>query len=501
VNPDVNRVLEMRGITKRFPGVLALENVDIDLKRGEILALIGENGAGKSTLMRVLCGIYHPDAGQVLIDGKPVKLGDIHEALEHGVAIIHQELNLAGNLDVASNILLGQEPTGVLATVKRREMRDMAIAAASQVGLQVPMSTVVEMLSTAQQQLVEIARALRMSSHIIILDEPTSSLSDAEARTLFAVMHKLKIQGTSMIYISHRLAEVEEIADRVIVLRDGRRVGELSKGEIERDAMVRLMVGRDISRFFPEKTHAEAIGTAMTVRDLRCKNLAGTFNFTLAKGEVLGLAGLVGAGRTELVRTIFGVDQPVSGCIEIDGKPIRVASPRDAVQLGIMLVPEDRKELGLILEMTINENIPLPKTSLMQKLLVDRKSDANLAAKQAADLAIKAPSLGQEVGNLSGGNQQKVALAKWLALSPKVMILDEPTRGIDVGSKQEIYRIIRQLTDSGVAVLMVSSEMEEIIGLSDRALVMHEGVLSGELSRSELTEENIMRLATGGARD
>jgi ribose transport system ATP-binding protein len=303
-----------------------------------------------------------------------------------------------------------------------------------------------------------------------------------------------------MIYISHRLGEVESIADRVVVLRDGKRVGGLRKGEIERDAMVRLMVGRDVSRFFPESAKHETREPALSVRDLRCPGLRGTFTFEVAKGEVLGLAGLVGAGRTELVRSIFGVDPPTGGSVTIGGRDVTIRSPRDAVREGVMLVPEDRKELGLLLEMTVKENIVLPRTTLAKRTIVDRKGDAEVAEREVAELAIKTPSVDQIVRNLSGGNQQKVALAKWLALSPKVLILDEPTRGIDVGSKHEIYKLMRALAESGVAIIMVSSEMEEIIGLSDRALVMHEGRLQGELAGADLTEETIMKLATGGAR-
>jgi ribose transport system ATP-binding protein len=489
----------MRGIAKRFPGVLALSQVDLDLYPGEVLALIGENGAGKSTLMRILAGIEAPDAGIILIDGQPVRPGNVREALGHGVAVIHQELNLAGNLDIASNIMLGAEPTGLLAVVKREVLRAQARRAADTVGLQIPLSTIVDDLPTAQRQLVEIARALAMSSRILVLDEPTSSLSDKEAQALFAVMRSLKARGTAMIYISHRLGEIMDIADRAVVLRDGKRVGELQREQMDRGAMVRLMVGRDVSRLFPESAGRGRGGLALAVRDLRCPGLPGSFTFAVGKGEVLGLAGLVGAGRTELVRALFGVQPPTAGSMEIDGREVNVKSPRDAARHGVMLVPEDRKELGLLLEMTVKENIVLPRTALAKRLTVDRKGDAELAARQSADLSIKTPSVEQIVRNLSGGNQQKVALAKWLALSPKVLILDEPTRGIDVAAKQEIHKLMRSLADSGVAVIMVSSEMEEVIGLSDRVLVMHEGAIQGELSGEQMTEENIMRLATGGA--
>jgi ribose transport system ATP-binding protein len=493
-----NPLLVMKNITKRFSGVLALDNVDLDLYSGEILGLIGENGAGKSTLMAILGGIHIPDAGQVLIDSCPVRLGSIQDAIANKVSLIHQELNLAGNLDIASNILLGREPTGILSFVKRKSLHDRASKLVKMVGLSVPLSTIVEDLSTAQQQLVEIAKALSQSSRILVLDEPTSSLSSKDAEILFNVMRDLKSQGVSMIYISHRLHEIEEMCDRVIALRDGRRVGELSRNEINRDSMVRLMVGRDVSRFFPENEDRTSSKPVLSVRSIKCASCKGEFTFDAYAGDVLGIAGLVGSGRSELVQCLFGVEPFISGHLMIDGKEIRIKSPIDAIKNGMALVPEDRKHLGLILEMAIKENISLPGLAIACRKTLNPRLELQTADEQSKALSIKTPSLGQSVECLSGGNQQKVALAKWLALSPRVLILDEPTRGIDVGSKSEIYKLIRQLADSGVAIVMVSSEMEEIIGISDRVLVMHEGVLNGELDRSELSEEKIMHLATGG---
>lgn len=491
-------LLSMNQITKRFPGVLALSDVGLTLHQGEILGLIGENGAGKSTLMNILGGIYTPDSGEILIDGQSVKLGSVQDALSQGVAIIHQELNLAGNLDVASNILLGREPVGALSAVRRSALYRDAAQVASRVGLTAPLTAIVEDLPTAQQQMVEIAKALSKSARILVLDEPTSSLSDKETQLLFSVMRTLKEKGVSMIYISHRMHEIEEMCDRAVVLRDGRRVGELVGSEITLDAMVRMMVGRDISRFFPDNGKTSAGKPILSLRQIKSGTSPAEFTFDVYAGEVFGVAGLVGAGRTELMRTIFGVEQAVSGDILVDGQKVAIKSPIDAIRQGIALVPEDRKALGLLLEMSIKENTSLPSLPLSPGIAIHKKREAQMAQEQAKALAVKTPNLDQAVECLSGGNQQKVVLGKWLALGPKVLILDEPTRGIDVGSKSEIYKLVRSLADKGMAVVMVSSEMEEIIGLSDRVMVMHEGKAQGILEKSELTEERIMHLATGG---
>lgn len=489
----------MIGISKQFPGVLALDCVDLNLSSGEILGLVGENGAGKSTLMRILGGIHPADKGSILIDGDTVAIRNVEDALKHGISVIHQELNLADNLDIASNVFLGREPArSFLRVVRRGKLYDEAARFTQKVGITRDLNTLVSDLATGEQQLVEIAKAISMSARILVLDEPTSSLSPVEAERLFEVMTALKAAGVSMIYISHRLGEIERICDRVLVLRDGQMVGELDKKDITRDSMVRLMVGRDISRFFPETTEHEAKSVALTVDCLRRRNSPHEFSFTVRAGEILGFAGLVGAGRTELMKSLFGLDPAISGCIRINGRDVKIGCPSDAIRYGIGLVPEDRKALGLVLEMAIRENITLPGIGSYRPLLLDRKHEQQVAAEQVTGLAIKTPNIEQEVQYLSGGNQQKVALGKWLALNPKVLILDEPTRGIDVGSKTEIYKLIRKLADSGVAVMMVSSEMEEILGLADRVIVMCEGRITGELIRSEMSEESIMHLATGG---
>jgi len=490
-------LLTMKGITKRFPGVLALDHVDFELRRGEICGLIGENGAGKSTLIRILAGVYQADEGEIILDNVPAAINSVQDSLSLGISVIHQELNLAENLDIASNIFLGHEPVGAFGVVRNSNLMAKAASLASTVGLSERLTTPVERLSPGRQQLVEIAKALSMSARILVLDEPTSSLSPREAETLFSVMRRLKQQGVSMIYISHRLSEVQEICDRVIVLRDGRRVGELGRDCMNRDAMIRLMVGRDITRFFPEVGRGGAV-PRLVVRNLQPPNCLGAFNFSLNQGEILGVAGLVGSGRTELARCLFGIEPALSGEIYVDGEPARILSPLDAVKFGIGMVPEDRKYLGVILEMAISENISLPNFCYSGAVWLDKKHEERLAESQMKALSIRATSIYQTVEFLSGGNQQKVALAKWLALKPRVLILDEPTRGIDVGSKSEIYGLIRKLADAGLAVMMISSELEEILGLSDRVLVLHEGRQAGVLSHSEMTEERIMHLATGG---
>ena len=493
-------ILEMRGITKRFPGVLALDGVDLELYEGEILGLIGENGAGKSTLMRILGGDYPADHGSVSLNGTPVEIRGVRDSIALGVSIIYQELNLAPNLDIASNIFLGREPRrGPLGIVSRNELYAKAAELADRVGISASLTTLVEKLSPGERQLVEVAKALSLDARILVLDEPTSSLTLTEAAKLFEVMRRLKEQGVSMIYISHRLAEVQEMCDRVVVLRDGMRAGEIERQSIRPEEMVKLMVGRDISRFFPEHGHARDGEAVLSVRNFRRAGSKHDVSFDLRAGEILGVAGLVGAGRTELMMSLFGIEPAKHGEVIIDGTSAHIGSPAQAIRHGIGLVPEDRKQLGVILEMAVRENISLASIGGYNPPFMDRKREARLSSEMVNALDIKTPSLDQTVQYLSGGNQQKVALAKWLCLNPKILILDEPTRGIDVGSKSEIYKLIRKLADEGLGVIMVSSELEEIIGLSDRVMVMHEDRCTGVIERTEISEESIMHLATGGS--
>lgn len=495
-------VLFMKSVSKRFPGVLALNGVDLDLYPGEILGLIGENGAGKSTLMRILGGDYPADEGEILFDGKRADISDVQHSIALGVSVIYQELNLAPNLDIASNIFLGREPrVGGWGIVDKKQLYARAEELARRVGISANMTTLVEKLSPGEQQLVEIAKALSMDARVLVLDEPTSSLSAAEAGKLFEVMRGLKQAGVSMIYISHRLGEVQEMCDRAIVLRDGERAGEIARENLRPEEMVKLMVGRDISRFFPEHGGERAVEPVMSVRDLVYPESKAPVSFDLNAGEILGIAGLVGAGRTELIQAIFGVEPKLGGEVVIRGEKVEIRTPADAIKAGMGLVPEDRKALGVILEMPVVENISLSSIGSYHPPFLDKARETQVATELAENLDIKTPGLSQLVGFLSGGNQQKVALAKWLATNPMILILDEPTRGIDVGSKSEIYKLIRNLADEGMGVIIVSSEMEEIIGLSDRVLVMHEGRCTGILDRGEISEESIMHLATGGERN
>ncbi|HJU54698.1 MAG TPA: sugar ABC transporter ATP-binding protein [Pyrinomonadaceae bacterium] len=493
-------VLQMRGIEKRFGGVRALKGVDFEIAAGEVVALAGENGAGKSTLMKILGGVYQPDAGQVLIDGQPVTINAVADATKLGVSFIHQELNVLENLDVAANVYLGREPVkgGFLQLVDSQKMHTDAAVYLKRLGLEIPTNTQLWRLSIAQQQMVEIAKALSLNARILIMDEPTSSLTLTETDRLLALVHELKAQNVAIIYISHRLNEIEQIADRVVVLRDGANAGSLSKGEITHDRMVKMMVGRDIESFYQHPEGERARGYAQFERLRTLRYPKHEVSFDVGRGEIIGMAGLVGAGRTEVAQTIFGIDGPVHGRIQIGGQELRIRSPQDAIRHGIYLIPEDRRLAGLITDIPIRENVTLPSLErYAQAWLIAKDRERVAATEVCKKLNVKTPSVEQLVINLSGGNQQKVVLAKWLALEPKLLIFDEPTRGVDVGAKAEIYTLMRELAESGVAILMISSDMEEVLHISDRVAVMHEGVLTGILERSECTEENIMRLAVG----
>lgn len=495
--------LVAQSVRKVFPGVLALDGVTAHVSAGECLAVVGENGAGKSTLMKVLAGVYQPDSGQLLLDGREVRFDDPIAAIEAGVALIHQELNLAENLSVAANVFLGRERTmgGPLRLLNRGAMRHAAAQHLTRVGLPADFAgRIVGELPPGQRQLVEIARALSLNARAIIMDEPTSSLTQGETDRLYEVIDDLKQSGVAVVYISHRLAEVRRVADRVTILRDGRNAGELPRVEITHDNLVRHMVGRELKQLYPRTRSGPQSDTPLlvlegvTYRD----GPQHPISLTVYPGEILGMAGLVGAGRTELAEAVFGVRDITGGRVTVDGKSIVPRGPHDAIAAGLALVPEDRRLHGLVLPAGVGINIVLPNLDRVSTAgLVSARRARDLGDRWVSRLRVKTPALDQPVGLLSGGNQQKVVFGKWLATGPKVLILDEPTRGVDVGARGEIYAVIDELAAAGAAVWMISSDMEEVLGMSDRIAVLHEGRLAGVLPRERFSEEEVMRLATG----
>ncbi len=503
LEPAQPLLFEMRGIVKRFPGVTALQDVSLSLRAGEVLALMGENGAGKSTLMKVLGGAYLPDEGTILVDGRTVTLRSVRDARRLGIALIHQELMLAPNLDITANIFLGNEASNprLFAPIHGGELSRRTAALLTRVGLQMPPHTPVSALTTGQMQMVEIAKALSLQARIIVMDEPTSSLTALESAHLFAIVRQLRSEGLGIVYISHRMEEVLQLADRISVLRDGRNVGDLQREAATHKAIVALMVGRELSgHYFPSRHTPPADDVVLEVKELVVPGARTRVSFTARRGEILGFAGLVGAGRTELMQTIFGITPALGGEMRLGGTPFAPRAPRDAIDAGVLLVPEDRKRHGLVLSMSVAENTTLPSVeSLARWGVLDRAAERRVAEVQAARLGTKTPTVSHKVIGLSGGNQQKVVLAKWLALNPRVLILDEPTRGIDVAAKAEIYREIVGLAERGITILTVSSELEEVIGLCDRVVVMHEGRIIGLVAREQLTQELVAELMTGRA--
>ena len=488
-------LLDMRAITKRFPGVLALSNVNFDVRRGEVHALVGENGAGKSTLMKIVAGVYTRDEGEMFFKGQPAAFTNPRQAQNAGITTIYQELNLIPQLSITENIFLGSEiQRGALLNWPR--MHEQARALLAKLHLDVDPRRLVGTLGVAQQQMVEVAKALHHKSDLIIMDEPTSALSVREIEDLFDIIRELKASGVSIVYISHHLEENFVISDRITVLRDGMHVATRPTSALNIDTLIRLMVGRDLSEKFPKENIARG-AEVLRVENLNQGSRLRDINFSVHAGEVLGIAGLVGAGRTELVRALFGADMIDSGKFFIDGREVIIRSPRDAIRHGLGLLTEDRKQQGLFLKLTMRENITMAVLkALTRGPFTSRTKETALAARFIDAIAIKTAGQNQLVMNLSGGNQQKVVLSKWLATEPRVLIFDEPTRGIDVGAKVEIYRLINALARQGVAIIMVSSELPEVLGMSDRIMVMSGGRVTGFLSRDEATEEKIMEYAT-----
>jgi rhamnose transport system ATP-binding protein len=491
-------LLQLTGISKTFGGVRALQGVSFDLRAGEVHALIGENGAGKSTLIKIITGAYQLDEGTLEVQGQPITDNDPSRARALRIAAIYQQPALFPDLTVAENIALGLEPPRVWRRIRWGERRTQAEQLLQRIGASVSPDTEVRRLTMPEQQLVEIARALGADARVLILDEPTASLSDQEVESLFRVIRELKEHGVGMIYISHRLEELPQIADRVTVLRDGTLVRTCRMSEVSRADLIRMMVGRELSAVFP-KIEVPRGEVALEVRDLGCRE-SGVHgvNLSVRAGEILGLAGLVGAGRTELARVLFGLTPADAGEIRLRGQPVTVDSPARAVQLGIAYVPEDRRCHGVILDMPVSANTTLAvlrKISTLGFLCFGR--EYHLVASFVSRLGIKTPSVETPVGNLSGGNQQKVALARWLATKPAVLILDEPTQGVDVGAKAEIHRLMGELAGQGLAVLMISSELPEILGMSDRIVVLHGGTVAGSLDRATATQEAVLELALG----
>jgi ribose transport system ATP-binding protein len=495
-SPPAPPLLEMRGIAKTFPGVKALTDVDFDVRPGEVHALVGENGAGKSTLMKILAGVYERDAGEVVLKGKPVNFTNPRQAQLAGIVTIYQELNQVPEMSVTENIFLGSElERGIV--LKWSEMHDKAKELLAKLHLDIDPRQPIRNLGVAQQQMVEVAKALHQKADLIIMDEPTSSLSIREINDLFAIVKELKEAGVAIVYISHHLEETFAITDRITVLRDGRHVATRPTGELNIDELVRLMVGRDLSEKYPKEIVPRG-EEVLRVENLNRADVLSDINFTAYAGEVLGIAGLVGAGRTELARAVFGADLIDSGKFFVKGQPVKIANPNDAIQHGIGLLTEDRKQQGLFLQMSVRDNIVMAVLKrLTRGLRTNRRKEADVAQRFIDGMNIKAPSQEQLAINLSGGTQQKVVLGKWMSTEPRMLIFDEPTRGIDVGAKVEIYKMMNELAKQGVAIMMISSELPEILGMSDRVLVMRGGRIRGELARAEATEEKIMEFATG----
>ncbi|MEM7023861.1 MAG: sugar ABC transporter ATP-binding protein [Pseudomonadota bacterium] len=501
-------LLEVTGIAKRYPGVQALDDVSFDLRGGEIHGLLGENGAGKSTLLKILSGAETPDAGTIAIDGQEQTLARPQDAQSHGIATIYQEFNLLPNLSVAENVFIGREP-GWRAFISWRQLANQTRSLTDRIGLLIDPMSQVRDLSVAEQQMVEIAKALSTDARVIIMDEPTSALSEAEVETLFAIVQELKSQGFGIIFVTHRLDEVMQICDRATVLRDGRKVGTEAVADLTVDDLIRMMVGRSMSQLFTPLGSRDVGEVILEVQGLSRRgnpmdphaSVLEDVDLTARRGEILGIAGLMGSGRSELARSIFGADAFQEGRILIDGQPVSIGSPQDAIQHGVGLVPEDRKQQALFLALAVRSNLSLAALGHLSKwgVFVDETAEDALVMRFRDMLNIRMASPEQLIANLSGGNQQKVVLARWLALQPKILIVDEPTRGIDVAAKAEVHQLLDQMARSGIAIIAISSELPEILAISDRVVTMREGRLTGEIARADATEERLMHMMTMGA--
>jgi len=489
-------ILELRNISKSFSGVEVLHHVSFALRPGEVHALLGENGAGKSTLVKVVTGVHQPDGGEILLDGKPVHFSDTRETRQAGITAIYQELSLFPDLDVAENIFVGCQPVTATGRIDWRKLYSEAGRLLQSLGVQLDLKQKARNLSIAQQQMVEIARAFSLNARILIMDEPTSSLTLNEVADLFRLVRRLRDEGTAIIFISHRLEELFEIADRVTVLRDGTYVDTKQMKDVTRDDLIRMMVGRTITDLFP-KQNVEAGNVVLKVEHLTREGAFRDISFELRKGEILSMAGLVGAGRTNVARAIFGTEPATGGRIQLDGREVAITSPQQAIKLGLAYVPEDRQLHGLIPAMHITSNISLP---MLREFAtwgwMKDKQERKATYEAACQMEVRANNVWQLARELSGGNQQKVVLAKWLATEPRILILDEPTRGIDVGTKAAVHALMSKLASEGMAILMISSELPEVLGMSDRIIVMHEGHMTAHFTRAEATQEKIIAAAT-----
>ncbi|AEB30126.1 ribose ABC transporter [Carnobacterium sp. 17-4] len=490
--------VKMTGIRKSFGSNSVLKGVDFDIHAGEVHALMGENGAGKSTLMNILTGLHKSDAGEISINEEKKYFDNPKEAEEHGVSFIHQEMNTWPEMTVLENLFIGKELKNKMGWIKTKEMRSLAEATFNDLGVHIDLNADVKQLSVGQQQMIEIAKSLMTNAQVIIMDEPTAALTEREIDVLFKIIATLKQKKVAIIYISHRMEEIFKISDRITVMRDGVSIDTTLTKETTNDEVVRKMVGRDLEDYYPKK-HSKIGNTVFETKGLTQENRFENISFTVKSGEIVGFSGLMGAGRTEIMRSLFGIDELDQGEIYLEGEKITIKNPSMAIQKGIGFLTENRKEEGLILDYSIRDNISLPSIDgFSKKGLIDTHAETDFAKLLMERLHVKAEDQFDSVSSLSGGNQQKVVLAKWIGIGSKVLILDEPTRGVDVGAKREIYQLMNELADRGVAIIMVSSDLPEILGVSDRVIVIHEGHIAGELTKAEATEEKIMKLATGG---